>query len=223
MRSYQLPSIEYLKLRFHLAARLDCSLPSWKGSLIRGVFGHALRRTVCTMARGTDCADCMLRSQCAYTRLFETFANGIPPPFINKDHSSPRPFIFEPTDDANCYQPGDVLWFDLLLIGNSIDYLPYVIFAIYQMGKSGLGVKRYPFELQQVFCRQDQNDSTEADCKPDANSKNHDQWRLIYDGAEKKILVQPTLQLLQNSSTSADAPNSVKLNFLTQTRLVFGK
>ena len=73
MSEYKLPSITYLRLRFHLVAQEDCNLPTWKGSLLRGAFGFALRRTVCTMKRGQLCKDCMLRSQCAYTRLFETF------------------------------------------------------------------------------------------------------------------------------------------------------
>ena len=222
MRSYQLPSIEYLKLRFHLEAQLDCRLSSWKGSLLRGAFGHALRRTVCTMRRGQQCDDCMLRSQCAYTRLFETFANGAPPPFINKDHNSPRPFIFEPSDDGQGYQPGDIVWFDIALIGNSIDYLPYVIFAIYQMGKYGLGVNRYPFELKQVFCQQCQDVPSNENDRFQADFQSQHQWHLIYDGADQKILFNPKALTLQNSSHSDDAPASIKLNFLTQTRLVFG-
>jgi len=46
---YALPAIPYLKLRFVLVARQNALLPLYKGSMLRGVFGHALRTTVCEM------------------------------------------------------------------------------------------------------------------------------------------------------------------------------
>ncbi|MFZ5518654.1 MAG: hypothetical protein ACOY90_18640 [Candidatus Zhuqueibacterota bacterium] len=84
MHEYILPHLHYIKLRFHLTAQRDCSLPSWKGSLLRGAFGHALRRTVCTMQKNQACRDCMLRTQCAYTRMFETFVTEPPPRFLKQ-------------------------------------------------------------------------------------------------------------------------------------------
>ena len=63
MQIYKLPSINYLRLRFHLKALKDCDLPGWNGSLLGGAFGHALKKTVCTMRAGQLCDDCMLRSQ----------------------------------------------------------------------------------------------------------------------------------------------------------------
>ena len=94
MKIYTLPRIDFLKLRFHLSAAQDCNLPEWKGSLLRGAFGHALRKTVCTMKRGLHCEDCMLNSQCAYTHLFETFVSKPPPRILDVAQSSPRSFIF---------------------------------------------------------------------------------------------------------------------------------
>jgi hypothetical protein len=52
MQLYTLPELNYLRLRFHLKALHDCDLPAWKGSLLRGAFGHALRRSACTMNPG---------------------------------------------------------------------------------------------------------------------------------------------------------------------------
>ncbi len=206
MRSYQLPDLDYLKLRFHLIAQVDCTLPSWKGSLIRGAFGHALRRTVCTMKHGQECKECMLRSQCAYTRLFETFVTKPPPPFLKGLPDAPRPFIFEPMDDNKSYNAGDILWFDLILIGDIVQYLPYVVFAIYQMGKTGLGRNRYPFELNQAFCLQ-------------PNEKDEQCWKLIYDGESERILFKPDALTLSDNEAD-DTPDSIKLNFQSQTRFI---
>lgn len=225
MQSYQLPSIEYLKLRFHLAAQLESYLPHWKGSLLRGAFGHALRRTVCTMKPGLECVNCMLRDQCAYTRLFETFVTGTPPPFINGLHSSPRPFIYEPSDKNQTYKPGDILWFDLALIGSSVLYLPYVIFAVYQMGKIGFGRNRYPFELKLAFCQQCPSDIEPIEQKNATpnNSDNHHDWQLIYDGETQQILFNPQPLLLQQNGPPELPTDKIKLTFQTETRIVFGK
>jgi hypothetical protein len=49
---YHLPQIPYLQLRFKLSAHKDAHLPRFKGSLLQGAFGHALRRMVCVMGPG---------------------------------------------------------------------------------------------------------------------------------------------------------------------------
>ena len=130
MHLYKLPSIDYLRLRFHLKALNDCDLPSWKGSLIRGAFGHALKRTVCTMHKGQICASCMLRDQCAYTRMFETFIASESPQFVTGLDPSLRPFIFELYDQYKSDNPGDILWFKLILIDSASDGVPYIVFAL---------------------------------------------------------------------------------------------
>jgi len=58
---YHLPQIPYLQLRFKLSAQKEAHLPRFKGSLLRGAFGHALRRMVCVMGPGELCENCMLR------------------------------------------------------------------------------------------------------------------------------------------------------------------
>ena len=208
MPEYQLPPISFSRLRFHLIALENCTLPSWKGSLLRGAFGHALRRTVCTMKKGQPCEDCMLRAQCAYTRLFETSVTGTPPRFLRGLKSSPRPFIFEPFDTNKTYQQRDTLYFDLILIGKAAEFLPYVVFAIYQVAQTGLGVNRHKFLLNAAYCTQNE-------------VENPDKWRLLYEGETQRMLFNPGSLELKNSSNLSGAPYSVKLKFLTQTRLKF--
>lgn len=219
MQIYTLPAIDYLRLRFHLKALKDCDLPAWKGSLLRGAFGHALKKTVCTMRAGQLCDDCMLRSQCAYTRIFETFITDEPPPFLKGLDTSPRPFIFEPHDQTRIYQAGDILWLDLILIGNVIDFMPYVVFAVMQMGQGGLGVKRHPFHLAAAYCFQPESES--PDRQTDTESAMQQNWPMLYDGESQCILFAPNALQLRNSDHAADQVNQVTLKFLTQTHLKF--
>ncbi len=220
MSRYQLPSIDYIRLRFHLKALDDCDLPAWKGSLLRGAFGHALKKTVCTMRPGQLCDSCLLRSQCAYTRIFETFITEQPPPFLRGLDTSPRPFVFEPHDNSRFYKKDDILWLDLILIGSASDFLPYVVFAIYQMGQSGFGVHRHPFELSAAYSYHPQTQSGQP--QADGNDPPHQDWRLLYDGQSQQILFTPEPLTLRPNNPGHSPVDHVTLQFLTQTRLKFG-
>ena len=187
--------------------------------MLRGAFGHALKSTVCTMPPDTNCQKCMLLTSCAYTHLFETFVTKFPPsPFIKQFHNCPRPFIFEPSDETTEYGAGDILWFDLTLIGDAVDYLPYVIFAVFQMGKSGLGAKRYPFDLKQAFCRQQAEVEESSEKKQTGNPKT--EWREIYSGSSQSILFQPHPLELKPGSFDTNGHTSLQMKFITPTRLL---
>ena len=103
---YDVPLIPYLKLRFTLLAAAACFLAPRKGSMLRGAFGNALRRTVCVMPPKQACEPCMLRRQCIYTRLFETFVEEPAPRFLRGLPTAPRPNVFEPFDLAREFAPG---------------------------------------------------------------------------------------------------------------------
>ena len=205
---YQLPEIHYLKLRFHLVSAAEARLPAFKGSMLRGAFGHALRKTVCAIGPQTDCADCMLKQQCAYTRLFETFITGQPPRFLRGLDTSPRPLVFETVDTSQTLEAGQPLPFDLVLFGSATEFVPYVVFAVFQMAQTGLGHQRHRFQLEQADCQQVSEDNpTEFT------------WRQLYDAASQSLLFAPIPILLQNTQVPANNPHQLRLKFLTPTRL----
>jgi hypothetical protein len=47
-------------------------------------------------------------------------------------------------------RPGDAISFDLVLLGRAIDYMPYIVFAVSEMARRGLGANRTRFELDGV-------------------------------------------------------------------------
>ncbi|MBW8874824.1 MAG: CRISPR system precrRNA processing endoribonuclease RAMP protein Cas6 [Acidobacteria bacterium] len=147
---YPLPSIPYLRLRHTLRATAPAFLPPFKGSMLRGAFGHALRRTVCTMGPQQPCESCRLRQACVYTRIFETFVEGTPPPLLGGLQTAPRPYVFEPAGEERQYAPGDPLEFDLLLFGQAVDLQAYAQLAVERMAAAGLGSARVPFALDRV-------------------------------------------------------------------------
>ena len=148
--SYPLPRLPYLRLRFVLSSVEKATLPPFKGSLLRGAFGHVLRRATCSMGRDQSCQTCLLRRACLYTRLFETFVEGEPPPFLRGLPTSPRPYVFETVTEDTDFEPGAPLLFDLLLFGQATDLVAHALLAVERMGREGLGASRSRFVLDEA-------------------------------------------------------------------------
>jgi len=206
--TYRLPEIPYLRLRVTLRAEEPALLPGYKGSMLRGAFGHALRAMVCAMGPKQPCATCSLRRECVYPRLFETLIEGEPPPFLKGLPTAPRPYVFEPalaemSAPRRDYSPGDPLRFDLLLFGRAVDLQAYAVLAIERMAQAGLGSRRNRFSLERVE-------------QPDGNGG----WRTGYQEGETRweatvppALPEPAALAEHLASGSAD------LRLLTPLRL----
>jgi hypothetical protein len=127
-------------------------LPPFKGSALRGGFGHTFKRLVCFSPKGTHgqsqlCGKrCELGNACPYGYVFET----TPPDeseVLSNLSEVPRPFVIEPPDDRREHiPPGERLTFGLTLVGRGINYLPYFIAVFRELGKIGLG---RPFDTAQ--------------------------------------------------------------------------
>ena len=208
--AYILPGIPFLKLRFILTAQQDCTLNSIKGSMLRGAFGQALKHTVCVMGPKQSCETCMLRRQCVYTKIFETFIEGEPPQFLRGLQTSPRPYIIDAYDTASKYAQGQPLEFNLTLLGKVCELHPYVIFAVSQMAERGLAKNRIPFKLTKVHWLQNNPDP------PDDRQSSKEQ--LLYDGATQCLCEVATPSLI---STDGKLEPPVTIKFLTPTRLKF--
>lgn len=151
MPEIELPAgLRLSRYRFELELQDVLTLPAYKGSVLRGAFGYAFRRTVCFQPHVPTCEGCLLRDSCPYTYVFDTQ----PPPGseVLSTHSDvPLPFVFEPPlHGKRCYEPGATLAFDLVLFGKGIDYLAYFLVAFQKLGEMGLGRERAPFRLARV-------------------------------------------------------------------------
>ncbi|MBZ0169326.1 hypothetical protein MELA_00766 [Candidatus Methylomirabilis lanthanidiphila] len=220
----QLDSFRVARFSLTLEARDRLRLPPYKGSALRGGFGHVFRKVACTV-RGGECPPCLLKSACPYAYIFET-----PPPsdsaILRKYPHAPHPFVIEPPDDATTmYEPGAQLTFGLVLVGKAIDYLPYFIYAFEELGRLGIGRDRGAFRL--------------AEARGEAASGEGDTWRPIYSGDSKILtngfLIRTARDLFHNHEHAHDpvhdpvgAPvhehvhdHEVVLHLLTPMRLRF--
>ena len=143
------PFLSFARFRFSLRVTSRIVLPPYKGAVFRGAFGNAFRRMVC-ISHIRECSACEQRGQCLYAAVFEPS----PPPQYQdagKFHQAPRPYILNPPLIARAtFNPGEVLSFELVLVGRAVDAIPYFIVIFTEMGRRGLGRDRGRFDLVSV-------------------------------------------------------------------------
>lgn len=188
---------------FTLKAMESISLPEYKGAVFRGAFGYAFKKVVC-ITKKNDCLSCLLKGKCVYAYIFET-----PPPsdstLMRKYPSAPHPFVLTPPlEDDRAYEPGELIKFELVLIGKAIDFLPYFIYTFEELGRMGLGKRRGKFSLEDVQVGE-------------ANSKR----KVIYTGTEKILRPAPKETNFLKINSPPQGPCTIHLIFLTPTRLRF--
>jgi hypothetical protein len=196
--------------KFHIIIEPEerMMLPPYKGSTFRGGFGNAFRSVVC-ISRKTECSSCIVKDKCIYSYIFET-----PPPshteIMRKYEKAPHPFIIEPPlEKKQVYDAGDEIIFNLILIGQATEYLPYFIYSFEEMGKKGIGKGRGRFKLKKVIAG-------------DSSQLKHD--NLVYS-SETKVLHHFEISNIclsdEEIKLQTDKSFYLSLEFLTPTRIVY--
>ncbi|MDQ2805478.1 MAG: CRISPR system precrRNA processing endoribonuclease RAMP protein Cas6 [Chloroflexota bacterium] len=130
-----------ITLRLVLQAEEAMTLPRWKGSLLHGGLGRALKSALCNsvcVAGGR----CPRADLCPYRAVFAPDAEEGRSD-LRGLRDSPRPYAIQPPLEAKtAYQVGDCLPFQLLLAGHASEYLPQLIHAFTTLGEAGLGLDR---------------------------------------------------------------------------------
>lgn len=151
-------------------------VPKFAGAALRGGFGHALKRLVCTWPVG-DCERCPQRHACIYHRVFDSS----PPPGSERLRGLeqvPRPYVLELDDgaptgqdalrvagesqgDTACacsgwrkYGHSDVFRIRLVLVGWAVTVASKLVNALGELGRAGLGRKRGRFVIERIVCQQ---------------------------------------------------------------------
>ncbi|MBE0427092.1 MAG: CRISPR system precrRNA processing endoribonuclease RAMP protein Cas6 [Nitrospirae bacterium] len=143
--------LEFFKLghyRVTLTPESTICMPAFnKGGILRGAFGTSLKRLVCSMDKRTGCGLCILKDKCAYTLIFNP--TGINP--AKRLQNVPRGYVLKPPlEREKEYTPDRPLSFEMILIGDRINYLPYVIVSLIELGKAGIGLNRGRFILGDI-------------------------------------------------------------------------
>ena len=138
-------------LDLHISAQMTDKgrLSAYKGSMLRGAMGSALKKTCCNI-RSEDCSACIISGVCPFPKLFvaERTENG---------RAKPPLYAVIPCDDGRTdFAAGDRLDFGLKLYAHATDYLPYFVRAVTLAGELGLGKRnengRGTFSVKGIYC-----------------------------------------------------------------------
>jgi CRISPR-associated endoribonuclease Cas6 len=146
-------NLTFARFQFNFQVETPLHLNFYSGSMLRGAFGHALRDLSC-MTKMPDCKSCMLYRSCPYPLVFEH------PPQESKFQkfgNIPNPYIIEPPPlGSKDYQIGEVLSFNMVLVGRAMAQLPLIIFAWQRALAWGLGKEKSKARLLNVIVEPNQ-------------------------------------------------------------------
>lgn len=136
------------RYRFTFRMRDELRLPDFSGSLLRGQFGAALRRTAC-MTGAKTCSGCPLLATCPYPAIFEAPAPASH--HLQKFSQVPNPYVIEPPKlGTRGVAAGEALSFAIVLVGRALDQLPLIVYALQRALRHGLGEERARGELEDL-------------------------------------------------------------------------
>ncbi|MGB9667250.1 MAG: hypothetical protein ACPL2N_08050, partial [Candidatus Cryosericum sp.] len=138
------------------------TLPSYKGSAIRGAVGFALRSLVCTEGPHAPCSNCPHRHACPYAILYESaIAPGERPSNLR---DIPKPLVLvPPLGEQRDFIPGDTSVITAILVGSAIHLLPALIAAIALTGEKGIREDNHGlFTIRKVIQLQPDNAPTQV-------------------------------------------------------------
>ena len=203
-----LPNFRFARYRFTYTVREPLKMPQYKGNVFRGRLGYILRGITCV--RGTrQCENqCEFPAQCVYSKCFET---PVPDdsPVLRGQPFAPHPFILEPPHTKQRdYAPGDTFVCTLILIGEAINLLPWMVFTFHEMGKRRIGLR-------------DQRGECQLDKVESLSARDSHQCQTIYT-AETEMLTDEGL-ILRLADVMDGAPpvtdDVLELEFLTPTSI----
>lgn len=143
--------LTFAPLEFVIEAKEELHLPRYKGSALRGGFGHAFLHAIC-MTKTHDCPPCLLKSSCAYFNIFESKIGKQIAGQLRIGSDAPHPYVLEPPlTEQNVFRAGEKISYSVILIGEAIRFLPHFILTFQSQGdRFGLGRGKGRFTLLEV-------------------------------------------------------------------------
>ena len=136
-----LQNLRFARYRLTYAIREPLKMPEHKGNIFRGRLGYILRQITCVGDEDECEKHCGFPDRCVYSHCFET---PVPPdsPFLRNQPFAPHPFVLEPPRTRKLdYAPGDSFACNLILVGEAINLLPWMVYAFTEVGKRRIGLR----------------------------------------------------------------------------------
>lgn len=138
--------LKWRTFTIRMKASAEISVPTYSGSMLRGAFGHALKRVLCTVYHG-NCGACHRVADCHYFQIFETDNPALRSQGLQ---FMPHPFVLVPPIGPAQLPEGAELEWKITIFGSALEKARYLMIALRSMAEMGLGAKRIPFELVSI-------------------------------------------------------------------------
>lgn len=196
-------AIEYISLNILCRFSTPAFLPTFKGSTLRGAFGHALKKVACAL-KNQECQSCLLARSCAYGLIFATekLSGG-------RMSARPHPYVLNPpVTEQQQYKQNENLTFNLVLLGPAASFLPHIVYAVEEMGKTGVGSGTKTgdgrFDLQAI--------STSTDASKEKPV-------VLYEERNKTLQTPLQLLRLDLDDSKADGVRELAIDLVTPLRI----
>ena len=205
-----LQNFRFARYRFIYTVDEPLRLPQYKGNVFGSRFGYTFRHITCLGDTDACETECQCPNQCVYSRCFE------PPmpddsPILRDQPFAPHPFVLEPPRTGKLtYTPGDTLVCNLILIGEAINLLSWMVFAFNEVGRRGIGL---PGERGR--CLLDRVESLPASGKSEGES--------VYTAESEMLMGKGLILGLDDVMRAApDVARRIELEFLTPASIKVG-
>ncbi len=211
------PLFTVYRLWFTVEVQTPLELPPWPGSALRGALLSALRRHYCIAPDDPDPGHSM---RCPVCWLM---AREDPQWRWGRTPARPYTIDLDPVHHAlgHRYQPGERFGFGVTLFGVAINLLPYLILAVPEMGRTGVGRRlgenrgrRGRFTLHQVEAVHPLTGTRQIVLPPGSRTVNTP----TLAATEQDVMARYEELLAQTTSSGR-----IRVRFLTPTRLVHQK
>lgn len=206
-----LQNFRFARYRFTYTVQEPLRMPRYKGNVFRSRFGYLLRDITCIGGEAQCKTGCTFPDRCVYSKCFET---PVPDdsPMLRGQPFAPHPFVLEPPrPDKTDYAPGDTFTCTLIIIGEAINLLPWLVFTFREIGKRRVGIQG-----KRGQCHLDKVESLPA--------SNGEPSQPIYT-AETEMLTDDGLILGLDTVMQAvpHVTDEIELEFLTPTSIKVNK
>lgn len=115
---------------------------------VRGGFGSILKKIACGFPKQSGCSSCFIRIKCPYGVIFESPVPPTKPDIPYTLTHAPHPCLFQINNTHN--PSNNVINLTGIVIGRAIEYVPYVIATLCELGRIGLGKNREKYQIVSV-------------------------------------------------------------------------
>ena len=140
---------QYNKYTFGLKFEKGIAFRSPASFIFRNNIGFQLKRLTCIL-RSSECGSCVLDRTCIYSSVFETPIDKNNEIIKGRDRASHPYLVYS---DAATGLKTERINIDIVLIGTAVNYFPYILLTMINIGKSGILSGRIHFDIESVSCQ----------------------------------------------------------------------